>query len=391
MVPPPDGKIASANQGNGEFLDEPGTHWEKHQVVAGELLTFSWSYSAKHLTRRWNYFITRQDWDPNAPLSRAQFDTQPFFKVELTEQPFWSNGTALTPPEPTVHEVMLPQRSGYHVILAVWEVADTGNAFYQVIDVDFVDGDDNGDDNGETTPVAPNGLRATEITSNAITLAWNSTTPAAGEYRLYRDGSRIYAGTQPGFIDTGLAENTPYSYAVSAVNAQGVESAQSQVLLVTTPSQTLPDSPPAAPKNLHSMGVSVDGVSLMWGASADANRMGNYIVYRDGVALITLPVSQLSYNDTGLAAGTTYRYYIVARDVSGQVSAPSNTLTVTTDDNDEGQPGNYPEWKLMTSYTRGDKVSYRGKDWECLQSHVAYTDSWSPGGEDYLTLWRPLS
>ncbi|CAK8743194.1 GlcNAc-binding protein A [Sodalis praecaptivus] len=142
--------------------------------------------------------------------------------------------------------MMLPQRSGYHVILAVWEVADTGNAFYQVIDVDFVDGDDNGDDDGETTPVAPNGLRATEITSNAITLAWNSTTPAAGEYRLYRDGSRIYAGTQPGFIDTGLAENTPYSYAVSAVNAQGVESAQSQALLVTTPSQTLPDSPPAA-------------------------------------------------------------------------------------------------------------------------------------------------
>ncbi|MFT4466010.1 MAG: carbohydrate-binding protein [Sodalis sp. (in: enterobacteria)] len=35
----------------------------------------------------------------------------------------------------------------------------------------------------------------------------------------------------------------------------------------------------------------------------------------------------------------------------------------------------------MTSYTRGDKVSYRGKDWECLQSHVAYTDAWSPGGK----------
>lgn len=41
MQPPPDGKIASANQGNGEFLDEPGTHWEKHKVAAGELLKFS--------------------------------------------------------------------------------------------------------------------------------------------------------------------------------------------------------------------------------------------------------------------------------------------------------------------------------------------------------------
>ncbi|WP_424141112.1 lytic polysaccharide monooxygenase [Sodalis glossinidius] len=41
----------------------------------------------------------------------------------------------MTPPDPTIHDVMLPQRSGYHVILAVWEVANTGNAFYQVIDV----------------------------------------------------------------------------------------------------------------------------------------------------------------------------------------------------------------------------------------------------------------
>ncbi|WP_084790153.1 lytic polysaccharide monooxygenase [Candidatus Sodalis sp. SoCistrobi] len=316
MLPPPDGKIASANQGNGEFLDEPGTHWEKHKVAAGELLKFSWTYSAVHLTRRWNYFITRQDWDPSAPLSRAQFDAQPFFKVELTEQPFWSNGAALTPPDPTVHDVMLPQRSGYHVILAVWEVANTGNAFYQVIDVDFI----GGDDNGEVTPVPPNGLRATEITSNAITLAWNTTATAVGGYRLYRDGSLIYAATQPGFIDTGLTENTRYRYSVSAVNAQGVESAQSQALEISTTDQTLPDAPPAAPKNLHSMGVGADSVSLMWGASADASRMGNYIVYRDGVALITLPVSQLSYKDTGLAAGTTYRYYIIARDESPRIN-----------------------------------------------------------------------
>lgn len=29
-------------------------------------------------------------------------------------------------------------RSEYHLILAVWEIADTGNAFYQVIDVNLV-------------------------------------------------------------------------------------------------------------------------------------------------------------------------------------------------------------------------------------------------------------
>ncbi len=43
-------------------------------------------------------------------------------------------------PETTVTlEANVPtDRSGYHLILAVWEIADTGNAFYQVIDVNLV-------------------------------------------------------------------------------------------------------------------------------------------------------------------------------------------------------------------------------------------------------------
>lgn len=137
-LPPPDGRIASANQGDCVFLDDPGSHWRKHAVESHQLLTVSWSYSAPHTTRRWNYFITRPDWNPNLPLSRDQFEDKPFWQVQLSEQPFWSHAEALNPPNPTVHDVMLPERSGYHVLLAVWEVANTGNAFYQIIDLDFV-------------------------------------------------------------------------------------------------------------------------------------------------------------------------------------------------------------------------------------------------------------
>ena len=42
------------------------------------------------------------------------------------------------PSNPTQHPITLPNKSGYHVILAVWEVADTWYAFYQAIDVDFI-------------------------------------------------------------------------------------------------------------------------------------------------------------------------------------------------------------------------------------------------------------
>ncbi len=136
-TPPADGQIASAGQATGKFLDTPGSDWKKHDVKSGETLTVSWNYSAVHLTRRWNYFMTRENWDPSQPLSRAQFEAQPFHMVQLTEQPFWSHNNALRPPQPTVHDMTLPERTGYHVMLAVWEVADTGNAFYQVIDLDF--------------------------------------------------------------------------------------------------------------------------------------------------------------------------------------------------------------------------------------------------------------
>lgn len=62
-LPPPDGKIASANQATGALLDQPGDHWTKHEVRSGERLDISWYFSANHVTRRWNYFITRPGWD----------------------------------------------------------------------------------------------------------------------------------------------------------------------------------------------------------------------------------------------------------------------------------------------------------------------------------------
>jgi chitin-binding protein len=135
-VPPPDGKLASAGQAFAAVLDEPRDDWFKHSVTPGQVLEVSWGFHAPHKTRRFNYFLTRPDWDPGEVLSRAQFDERPFEVVELTCQPFWGCDD-LVPPNPVMHPLRLPERDGYHVLLAVWEVADTGNAFYQVVDVDF--------------------------------------------------------------------------------------------------------------------------------------------------------------------------------------------------------------------------------------------------------------
>ncbi len=89
---------------------------------------FQWKKTAAHRTADWRYFITKPDWNPNLPLSRASFDLAPFC--------VFSGGNQQPSPD-TTHECFVPERDGYHVILGVWDVGDTANSFYNVIDAQF--------------------------------------------------------------------------------------------------------------------------------------------------------------------------------------------------------------------------------------------------------------
>ncbi|MFM0645699.1 lytic polysaccharide monooxygenase [Paraburkholderia bryophila] len=137
--PPKDGEIAGSSV-NGRIAvlnEQSADRWTKIPVRANSIQIFKWEYSAVHATRRWNYFITRSGWDPAKPLMRAQFDEKPFCTIQNDGQPYWKFD--LKPAQPTIHQCQLPDRTGYQVILAVWEVADTQMGFYQVVDTHFTD------------------------------------------------------------------------------------------------------------------------------------------------------------------------------------------------------------------------------------------------------------
>ncbi|AOJ00548.1 lytic polysaccharide monooxygenase auxiliary activity family 9 protein [Burkholderia sp. BDU5] len=142
-VPPRDGEIASGGRTADARaqLNEPDSvaHWQKHAVRSGQSLQITWSYSRPHKTRRWTYWITKPGWDAGARLARAQFESEPLKIYLNTYQPYWGPDAnrELIPDGDTVHELNLPDRTGYHVLLAAWDVADTQNAFYQVIDLNF--------------------------------------------------------------------------------------------------------------------------------------------------------------------------------------------------------------------------------------------------------------
>ncbi|WP_171282078.1 N-acetylglucosamine-binding protein GbpA [Aeromonas sp. 1805] len=128
---PPDGQIASAGSASWRELNaQTSDRWTRREVQAGPF-AISWTFTANHVTRNWRYYLTKQDWNPNQPLTRAAFELTPFCVVD---------GNMTQPPKQVTHQCNLPQRTGYQVILGVWEVGDTSNSFYNVIDANFKGG-----------------------------------------------------------------------------------------------------------------------------------------------------------------------------------------------------------------------------------------------------------
>lgn len=91
---------------------------------------------------------------------------------------------------------------------------------------------------------------------------------------------------------------------------------------------------PTAPGGLTSPNKSASSVTLSWSASTDNVGVTGYRIYRGGAAVAT--ASSTSFIDTGLSAGTSYNYNVRAFDAAGNESAPSNSVTVTTDGGGSG-------------------------------------------------------
>lgn len=84
----------------------------------------------------------------------------------------------------------------------------------------------------------------------------------------------------------------------------------------------------SVPSGLSASAVSQTEVNLSWVASKDAAGATGYKIYRNGEQITR--TSALSYTDTRLTSGTTYTYTVAAYDATGNASAPSSGVSVTT-------------------------------------------------------------
>lgn len=102
--------LTSCSGGNARFaeLDDDGKGWHATQVSG--TVTFTWKFTAPHRTKNFEYFLGGQ--------RVAVFD-----------------GGGQQPPSPLSHEVDLGDVTGRQKLLAVWNIADTPNAFYACVDL----------------------------------------------------------------------------------------------------------------------------------------------------------------------------------------------------------------------------------------------------------------
>ncbi|MEV3938818.1 lytic polysaccharide monooxygenase [Glycomyces sp. NPDC049804] len=189
---PADGQICSAGHAEFAELDDPrGGGWPATAVNAGTR-TFTWTMTAAHATATFDYYLTNDRYDPNRPLTRDMLDLEPFASFAM--------GGA-KPDHTMTHQVTLPERSGRQLILSVWNIADTVNAFYSCIDVDF---------GGGGTPTAnPTGGEPTPTPSSTPTGqpadcgAWDATAVYTAGDTVTHDGAEYRAdwwttGEEPG-------------------------------------------------------------------------------------------------------------------------------------------------------------------------------------------------
>jgi endoglucanase len=194
-------------------------------------------------------------------------------------------------------------------------------------------------------PMTVGGLTSSGITSTSVVLSWTGpTAPGCLTYEILRapgasGGTFTVVGTTTGlsFTNGGLAPNTTYRYQVRGVLSTGGTLGTTGTITVTTmPAGCAIQSVPA-PSNLASGSVTATSVALTWTAIVPANgcTITHEILRAPGASGGTFAqIGQApagSFTDSTVAAGSTYRYQVRARETTtGLVSPVSNTVTVTT-------------------------------------------------------------
>jgi glucose/arabinose dehydrogenase/chitodextrinase len=222
-----------------------------------------------------------------------------------------------------------------------------------------------------TPPTVPTGLTLQVMSSTQITLNWTASTDnvAVTGYRIYRctgAGCTNFALVNTTAVmpvqDPGLTPATTYTYAVSAIDAAGNESAKTSSAQATT---TAPDNtPPSVSMTAPANGSTISGTVTVSANATDAGSgvhdvqfflAGNPL----GADDTTAPYSVTW--DTTTTQNNVYHLTAVAKDNAGNISNTSGAFTVTVNNQPSQLPvdlvGGWP-FTEGTGATTADVTAY---------------------------------
>lgn len=370
---PADGEIASAGIAHFSELNQAGVNrWHRLDISTG-WQDFSWHFTANHVTKDWRYFITKPGWDPELALTRDAFELAPFC---------YHSGNQQKPPVDLTHACYVPDnRQGYHVILGVWDVGDTTNSFYQVIDVNLqpaiTDWKQVGNLHGQGE-LAVGTQIATRVFENsvenpALATSLIITTPEQGRNWSLLLAQKLNAeqsALQSGFLDANgrfvpkPGVNPVYARQNSEINAveldirppQGIrlESVANRYPIVDTRARITFDA--ASTPAINAVARLID--------SQGAERVAQNVSLNDTATRFELVLNDASPGD----------YVLQVAQVNGNLSAEANLqLTQSNQDYDQVFPQN------LETYEAGTRVLHNNQIYQCKPFPASgYCKQWTP-------------
>jgi len=394
---PVDGRIASAGLAGFSPLDEQtSTRWNR-QVLQSGPQTFTWTFTANHVAKNWRYYITQPNWNPNQPLSRAAFELTPFCTVD---------GKLQRPPMVVSHNCQVPARTGHQIILAVWEIGDTVNSFYNLIDADFKGGegaplpsweikgqinptmDLSAQDSVRTRVFDQQGERqdlATVLTvadsnaGQANTWAFNLATQVNREQPLLKAGQKLA---------TGEISPVPGLNQIHAKTGSGIDRVEIQIVKATpvvTPTLQISGLAPAYPitAGAVTLAVNIDANAPMDVTATlyDANQR---VV---GLSSAAVPAHVSTPITLGISPATAGNYqWVIIGKVTSTGAVLQKTYPVVFTAPQSAATHDYVFPQNLSQYKAGTRVLQPrdGRVYECKPwPYSGYCQQWSAGSNQF--------
>lgn len=191
-----------------------------------------------------------------------------------------------------------------------------------------------------TKPSSPSEVAVGKITHNSAEVTWEESTDNVGVtgYNIYLNNKLVNTSpvTELRCELTALEAETEYQVKVEALDEAGNTSVSDPISFTT---KTAPDNEaPTAPGGVAVSSITDNSAVVSWTASTDNVGVAGYNIYLNDNKINALPVTELQFQLTGLAAETEYQVRIEAVDGAGNTSSSGSisfaTEALQTSDNE---------------------------------------------------------